>query len=339
MANNSTNVNDSQINESAFDWYIFSQVYWGIIGALTVVTNALLLLLILLRRKLWTFSHRIIASMAVVGVLFGAIYILPRWANPYGLNTPILCDITRQIGQSLVINLNVHICVISFDRYFAVMYPFHYPRRSTTRNLILLILAIWSVATIIPMLPLVTFRPVNASYCTIWANDLVAEKAFLFSMFSILFFLPLAVILITYIRIISTSFAHRQRMNSFNQKMTRRRSLSIIIYDIKALRQMAILLVVFCLGFCPFVIMFIIQQEKISDSTTQVRSEALVITTFIAFSYPALNPLMYGYFSPDIRSECFKVFWKSCIFSKKNSLEMISTSEYLNGEVKTATSV
>ncbi|EDV24938.1 Beta-2 adrenergic receptor [Trichoplax sp. H2] len=337
MANTSA-VNSSLENPRTNDGYVFTQVYWSVTGALTVVTNTSLLLLILLRRKLWTFSHRIIASMAFVGILFGAIYILPRWANPDGLQTPILCDITRQIGQSLVINLNIHICVISFDRYFAVMYPFNYPRQSTTRNLILLLISIWSIATVVPMLPLVTFRPVNATYCTIWANDLVAEKAFLFAIFSILFFLPLVVILLTYTRIISTSYSHRQRMNSFNQKMTRRRSLSIIIYDIKALRQMAILLCTFCLGFCPFVIMFIIQQEKISDPRTQVRSEALVITSFIAFSYPALNPLMYGYFSPDIRSECFKVFCKMFTFSKYN-LETTSTSEYLNADVKTVTSV
>ncbi|EDV21184.1 uncharacterized protein TRIADDRAFT_60138 [Trichoplax adhaerens] len=287
---NSTNVTKIDVPQVAA---------FACIGTITVATNSFLLIVLVSKRHLRTASNTLLVSTLIVGILFALLYLIPRWAIPYTGQLPILCALLPSIGQAFFININLHVCSISLERYICIANPFLYDRIGKRRNFIILIILLWVTSTISQFIPLFTFKPIKST-CYYWADDLVAQRYFLIATFVILFFVPLTIIVVSYCRIyviVNLHVAQFQQivkqLNSNKEKLTK---------DRKAIKQIVAMISVFIISFLPFVIEFLIWQDKEFEGS-EADIITLRVTQFLAFSYPAISPLLCCWFKANLRRE------------------------------------
>ena len=274
-------------------------VAFACIGTITVITNLFLLFVLVSKRHLRTASNTLLISTLIVGILFALLYLIPRWAIPYTGQLPILCALLPPIGQAFFININLHVCSISLERYICISNPFLYDRIGKRKNFIILIIFLWLISIISQVIPLFTFKPIR-SVCYYWADDLVAQRYFLVATFVILFFIPLTIIVVSYCRIyVIVNFHVAQfqqivkQLNNNQEKLTK---------DRKAIKQIVAMISVFVISFLPFVIEFLIWQDKEFEGTP-ADLITLRVTQFLAFSYPAISPLLCCWFKANLRRE------------------------------------
>ena len=105
---------------------VLLSVLYGSISVITVVGNALVILVIAKNKSMHTVTNFYIANLAVADVMIGIFSIpfqfqaalLQRWDLP-----PILCPVAPFVKE-LTVNVSiVTLTVISIDRYIAVIYP------------------------------------------------------------------------------------------------------------------------------------------------------------------------------------------------------------------------
>ncbi|RDD43949.1 5-hydroxytryptamine receptor 6, partial [Trichoplax sp. H2] len=127
ITHQTSNSNNYQLIEAE------SIVVYSVISGLTILTNVSMLVLIISERKLHTMSNWIMASMFFTGIIFGLFYLLPRWAlhNLWVYKDPIACTVLPQTGLALILNFNLHLTLVSLDRYLCVMFPIKYKIRKT----------------------------------------------------------------------------------------------------------------------------------------------------------------------------------------------------------------
>lgn len=275
------------------------RLQWIIIGSLTGLTNAGLLLFIMFNRKLHSITNFILCSKLLTGFFFGVIYVIPRQGIPALSHITVLCDTIPQIGNGLMVNLNLHVCLISFHRYFLIINPFRYKERATPRNVVLVVGFTWLVAILIAIIPFFTFRPINLSKCTSF-EDILAETIYLSSVFIILFLIPLIVLVATYGKILvivlsihsSNICPVEEKSNSIKAKANR-----------KALIQASVMIGIFFFLFVPFVIGVIIYFFAVRTGHVQSLVPVLTATQYPAFCYPTISPILNILFMGDIRVE------------------------------------
>ena len=278
-------------------------VYSFIVG-LTILTNVSMLSLIIAVRKLHTMSNWIMASMFCTGIIFAVFYLLPRWVLYYQwvVKEPIVCTVLPLTGIGVIVNLNLHLTLVSLDRYFCVIFPFKYEMRKTRVIARSSVAAVWFLSVLGAYLPLFTFLPPPYKRCTTLQPANRVHYVYLLTIFSVLFFFPLLVLIVTYTQILVIVNSHTQR----DKIISRRAStpLSVIKRNIRAIKHMAIMIGIFILFWLPYVIIFLVlySYKSVPKSTAQV----IRSLQYLAFSYPAINPLLYGYFTASLRREIEK---------------------------------
>lgn len=281
-----------------------ASIVFSFIVGLTVITNAGMLGLIIAVRKLHTMSNWIMASMFCSGIIFAVLYLLPRWVLYYqGVSEdPIACTVLPFTGIGLIVNLNLHLTLVSLDRYFCVMFPFKYEMKKTRVIAMSSVAACWLISILGAYLPLFTILIVDPNKCIGLQTANPVHYAYLLTIFSVLFFFPLLVLIVTYTQILLIVNSHTQR----DKIISRRAStpLSVIKRNIRAIKYMAIMIGIFIIFWLPYVILFLLlnSYEKVPIATAQI----IRSFQYLAFSYPAINPLLYGYFTASLRREIEK---------------------------------
>ncbi|EDV27757.1 D(5)-like dopamine receptor [Trichoplax sp. H2] len=274
-------------------------IQWLVIGIITGITNASLLLFIIFNRKLHSITNFILCSKLVIGFCFGIIYVIPRQAIPFISSVAILCDFIPQLGTGLMINLNLHVCLISFHRYFLIINPFRYKERATSRNVVIVLTSTWLLSIFIAAIPLFTFRPIHGIQC-ITLGDINAETVYLSSVFIILFLVPLVVLVATYGKILVIVLTlHKNHVYPAGDKSA---NISIKT-NRKALIQAAVMIGIFFCLFVPFVVGVIIFFFALRAGKVGPLVPVLTATQYPAFCYPALSPILNILFMSDIRVE------------------------------------
>ena len=286
--------NTSQNNLSDVE---FRHALWGSIGVFTLLTNVFLFMMIMSCKRLRMTSNYIIASMCFVGILIALLYLLPRWTIPTFYRNPLLCQILPAIGQGLLLNLNFHVCLVSLERYIIILYPFWHRKYCCKKLLLWIISIVWMLTISFPFIPLMTYQPIHQHGCN---NYIVLDKVSNLIMycvyFSVFFFFPVTILISTYTcifaKIISGQTKFSKRANIFRRKR-------------KTLCHISIIVGLFILIWLPFVIAFFVLQLR---TKTKQQLEILTITQYVSFSYPAINPLLYTYYTTSIREEIiFKI--------------------------------
>ncbi|RDD36901.1 Histamine H2 receptor [Trichoplax sp. H2] len=331
-------------------------IFWSINLGITIATNLSLLIFMVNKRKLHTASNVILISILITGLLFGIVYILPRFIIGTTYSILFVCKLFGYLGALFTVNINLHVCAISFDRFFAVVFPFRYRQIASKRASVLLCVIIWFISFLICAIPLITFdrdtkiclgasriinetntsMPTNLSTTltttasvlpsTIQSNltttvsvtpgtlsptqlFILSWRIYLLFIFFVLFLFPLAVLIMTYGTMLFVVFTHAKKVHSLTVATTEtNKPKSLIIQNRKALLQVALIIGAFLIFFLPYVmatVVFLINDLKFASEGVYTYSN---ITQLIAFSYPAVNPLLYAYYNKDISHEITKSF-------------------------------
>ena len=132
-------------------------IFYCINFACTITTNFTLLVFMLNNRKLRTPSNTFLMSELLAGLLFELLYILPRNILKVTFDELTICKIFTYLGVLFVICINLHVCAISFDRFFAVVFPFRYRQIASKRTSLLICGTMWFISLLVCIVPIITF--------------------------------------------------------------------------------------------------------------------------------------------------------------------------------------
>ncbi|EDV20110.1 uncharacterized protein TRIADDRAFT_61508 [Trichoplax adhaerens] len=290
---------------------LWVMVVWLCVACFITVGNSILLVFIALQKRLRTISNCILISMSLDAILIAVLYLVPRQVLEASTlkKSPLFCNLSLTFGISFFINLNFHMCILSLERYFSVVYPFRYKSLITQRNVIIVLLISWAFSTLAGFIPFMIFFNLSNQVCTNRSNDELAETIYYYIVFIILFYIPLIIIIATYTRIVwIVRTMNRNHLRTKNSIITEKKNK-------KALLQVSIIVGIFCLCWIPYTTYYLILRLDMNDFLISIWRPLQIL----AFSNPAISPLLFAYFNADVREAA-----KDCLI--KTSKLNISTS-------------
>lgn len=171
--------------------------------------NLLILAAIYIDKTLQTITNAFIINLACADLLLSII------GMPFTLASSITydwifgdtwCKVNGMANSLFCIASILTLAAVSIDRYCAILYPFKYSTWITNRFAAGMIVYIWFHALLMACLPLTGWSRYtfirSESICTVQWEFSISFTLFLFS---VCFFLPLGVLIVTYLRIFRTA--------------------------------------------------------------------------------------------------------------------------------------
>lgn len=190
-----------------------------------------------------------------------------------------------------------NIVLISVDRYVAICHPLHYPVKITMRRVKCCVCLCW----ISNAFDRVLFfkdeisKPGRSNSCVgqcAFVTDSLAQLVD----FTLNFIVPIAVIVILYMRVFVVAVSQARAMRSHIAAITSNHSMNLTTKksELKAARTLGILVVVYLICFCPYYIYSLVQKNVTSTSYAP-------FLVFLFYFNSCINPLIYALFYPWFR--------------------------------------
>ncbi|RDD38811.1 Trace amine-associated receptor 8b [Trichoplax sp. H2] len=320
MANNSTETSNHEENVSEI---LTDAIIWAVIGVVTVITNFSIFVCTVTSNINQNLFFTVLNSSFLIGILFGGFYILPQWAAEYFTSEiPGLCFLLPSLGSLLLLCYNLHQCFISIDRYYAVKWPICYRKKIHKSCYIYFITAIWLFSLLFVSIPFMTYRIVEVENCTNLSDE-AAENVFLFITFIATNILPVIIIIFCYANIYHKFYRQRSKTFALTTSANQQSKRSVDNKTIKASIQMGFLVIIFMVLMLPSTFIFTFGSLGLMSSLPGIVAYHLhIVSRYVSFLYPAVNPLLYCYFVDSIRSAVkSKILTKLC-FHNENSVSV-----------------
>lgn len=261
------------------------------IGVAIFIINTIFLLIILFYRRLRTIPNVMMCSMSISGILFAVIYIIPRYVP---ISSEEFCKMLPFIGVSLALIINLHQCVIGYHRYMAVANPVTHRRQMTKAHVAIILVLIWLLPFLASISPYVFYRPIKPGYCRTFGFDTLPTVIFYGTIYSLFFYLPLIIVVFgyIYIHILAITMPKDKKLikrGTWKSRIHRHRHVLV---------HTAIIIELHTLCWTPFITVSLAWYAGFKPVYFATMVEVLLN---IAFSYPAINPIVYAYFTVGIR--------------------------------------
>uniref|UniRef100_A0A3B5Q324 Trace amine associated receptor 1 n=1 Tax=Xiphophorus maculatus TaxID=8083 RepID=A0A3B5Q324_XIPMA len=284
-------------------------IFLGLLSAITVCGNLLVIISIIYFKQLHTPSNYLIVSLAVADLLVGiAVFPLSMsFSLSYCLYyRDLFCKIRDSVDVILTATSISNLCCISVDRYYAVCQPLTYKSKINTGIVLVMILMSWGVSLLLAIGFIVA--EVNQEKCQENCfSDVVLEKV-LAPVFS--FYLPVTIMLCIYLKIFLV--AQRQARSIQNAVKP---GATVINMERKATKTLAIVLGVFLMCWLPFFLCFSFQ---LLGGVSMMVYETL---NWLALSNSMLNPFIYAFFYSWFRS-AFRMIISGKIFQGNTNTKL-----------------
>ena len=136
---------------------IAAGIVLSVIIVLTVAGNVLVFMAVISNRKLRHVSNYFIVSLSVADILVAILVMIPATLNEtlleWVLGVP-MCSIWASCDVMLCSASILNVCLISLDRYMAIMTPLRYNTLMTHKRALLLIAAAWMIAMFTSFVPI-----------------------------------------------------------------------------------------------------------------------------------------------------------------------------------------
>ncbi|XP_039673201.1 trace amine-associated receptor 13c-like [Perca fluviatilis] len=268
------------------------------ISLITVALNLLIIISISHFRQLHTPTNILLLSLAVsdllVGLLLMPVEVL-RKTSCWFLGD-FVCA-THSFISGIIISASIgDMVLISVDRYVAICDPLHYTTKVTRRRVQFCVCLCWLYSVSYSFLYLKDLLTQPQRY-----NSCYGECAFVIDNISVTFDLvlsfivPVTVIIALYLRVFVVAVSQARAMRSHITAVTLQLSVTPTTKksELKAARNLGVLVVVFLMCFCPYYCFFIAGDNLLSASASFV--------IYLFYCNSCLNPMIYAFLYPWFR--------------------------------------
>lgn len=313
-----------------------SQVYISlevVIGAFSIVGNALVLLAIYKNIKLQTVTNTFIASLALADLLVG-ILVSPLAALSYlGLpNNYMWCVFTNSVivvfTQISIFNL----CAIAVERFIAIKSPYFYQEYLTIRVAIIIVIVAWISGVIVGFVPLFGWNlgPMADNKCAF--VKVIDMKYMVYFNFFGFVLIPLLIMFLIYLYIF---FIVRQQLHKIaaleviNHNEQKKQTMKFA-KEVKAAKSLAVVIGVFALCWLPIHILNSISL-LCRGSNCVYHINLLLAAILLSHINSAVNPFLYA-----IGNSQFQIAFKKMFCGKGVSWHHNMTEAEISSMAKNA---
>uniref|UniRef100_T1D1U1 Putative octopamine receptor n=1 Tax=Cupiennius salei TaxID=6928 RepID=T1D1U1_CUPSA len=300
--------------------------------------NILIILSVYRHHKLRITTNYFIVSLACADILvalfamsFNATNTLyGRWVFNQGV-----CDFWNSCDVLFSTASIMHLCCISVDRYYAIVKPFEYPNKITSKSVACMLATVWLVSGLLSFIPIFSGwyttnehllkRSINPDVC-----EFVVNKPYAVVSSCISFWVPCIIMISAYIRIYfeatkqekmickssniipqyprnSTDTTaqmvvhtnhHRNSHVEDDHNTPTKRNIVKMKREHKAAKTLGIIMGAFILCWLPFFIWYLTVSLCDSCHTPEIVVDILF---WIGYFNSSLNPVIYAYFNTDFR--------------------------------------
>ena len=269
-----------------------------------VLGNVLVVFIIPLRPRLRNPPNWFVLSLALADFAVGLIY----FPTDFICGKLVLCEImiAHDIAVLAIFSSVTNLCVMTIDRYIAIMKPFKYVTWMTRRRAAILIALAWCVPLTLDFIPALCSR---LGKCNLQNKMLVFSKMILFEV------LPCLFLLITTTQIIIIARRHwrqNSRLDSqlqYNQPNHRRSR------DFSTAKVIIIVVIIFLA--CYSVELYSVFGFLVYSSIPT--TDVVRVIGFLIVVNSAANPIAYALFKRDIRKELKKTFCRKFVVLRQHS--------------------
>ena len=281
-------------------WYL---VLGGIISIITVAGNGIVIYLIVTRHRLHTTINWFILSLAIADFTIGASSFLVVYLVSPDLE--FSDNVTYTIVSFLEAASATNLCLMTLDRYIAIVKPLKYVTFMTTRRVVLLISTAWLAAFLPHFIFLVTVVTSTSP------NDVHGQ---VFMVFDFVFYetLPLVILPLATGHIFLIARRH-SRQNAalvaqlrFNQRIEHGNEASTQSQESSSAKLVGVAVVVFVICYVNELCYTILYQ--LPDKNTKRNEFFLCVTNLLFVVNSAVNPVAYALFKCDIKKSLRSMF-------------------------------
>ncbi|RDD36354.1 Alpha-1A adrenergic receptor [Trichoplax sp. H2] len=293
--------------------------------SLSIFTNGIAILVIAMNRKIWNITHGILASMFTASLLYETLYALPfnHFLSELAFSAPLFCSLIRGIGLTLMFITTLHHCLICLNRYLNLAYPFTYRQRASYRYALPAIIMVWIIGIITGSIPYYSFRiPVPTNRCIV-SIDNEAERIYVNTATSILYFLPLVIMIISYGHLF---YVINNKPKVLSLIRSNKVSQSFLEVNKKLIQQTFGILGVYIILWMPYQTIFLLISNY---NVSFPLYNAFRMLRLFALFYLVINPLLFIYHISTLRKETMRTFTKRIPSKRTNSHNKVLTTEFI----------
>ena len=280
-------------------WYL---VLGGLLSIITVAGNGIVIYLIVTRHRLHTTVNWFILSLAIADFSIGASYLLAEY-----LCDALSCNdnLWRAIASFLSAASAINLCLMTLDRYIAIVKPLKYVTFMTTRRVVLLISAAW-LATFLPHFIFLVTVVTSTS-----PNDVHGQ---VFMVFDFVFYetLPLVILPLATGHIFLIARRH-SRQNAalvaqlrFNRRIEHGNEASTQSHETSSAKLVGVAVTVFVICYVHELCYTILYQLR--DKKTKPNEAFTYVLHLLFLVNSTVNPVAYAFHKSDIKKSLRSMF-------------------------------
>ena len=264
----------------------------SLLTAIAILGNALVMYLIITRRRLRTKANWFLFSLAVADSILMAVFIPPHFGCQIAgcSHSMVILHLVSYFGEVSVTNM----MAFTVDRYYAIVLPLKYTHIITTKAIILLLMSAWLAPLIVDVIPTLLL-----------SNEDIAQLT------SMVFFqiTPCIFLAIAMRKIITIANSHSRRTTvllkqlKFNRPGQQLRGKS----ERSSTRLISAMVGIFL---ACYICQSLSSLCACFPSCKELQPEDIVRYTlsFLLIINSGANPFVYALFKRDIKKEFFRVF-------------------------------
>ncbi|XP_077161568.1 D(1) dopamine receptor-like [Paroedura picta] len=326
----------------------------------TLLGNTLVCLSVLRFRHLRSKVTNFFVISLAVSDLFVAVLVMPWKAVtevagfwPFGGFCDVWVAFDIMCSTASILNL----CIISVDRYWAISSPFRYERKMTQRVAFVMIGVAWMLSVLISFIPvqlrwhkagkLVPAREMGPNLT--WSSeencDSSLNRTYAISSSLISFYIPVAIMIVTYTRIFRIAQRQIRRISSLERAVEHAQSChsphgcphdatlkNSFRKETKVLKTLSVIMGVFVFCWLPFFILncvtpFCEPSRHVLGEFPCVSETIFSVFVWFGWANSSLNPIIYA-FNADFR-KAFATLLGCGRLCPSNAVEMVNFSNEL----------